>query len=107
MIDEKYLYHISPLENEESIEEQGFLPNAYFIRGHVQNRTRSYISAWLTRRFQKLGRGNNYIIYKVDVEKLPEEIEFIPDPENKPMFVYTKQVVPYSSVIEKDYVNLR
>ena len=104
MIEERYLFHISPSENEEAIGKQGFIPKngkVFFARGSVQERMGMFLFKWMARRYERLGRGKEYTIYKLDVGSIPETVEFFPDPENKPMFVYAEQVIPYSSVVTK------
>lgn len=106
------LYHVSPLYNHKSIKKNGFIPQhknnkfeypdrIYFITGNVDI---DYVYQ-VANMLNDLTKTFKYIIYTIDVNKIPKFVKFQIDP-NLENSVYTTYKIPYKFVINSEILNL-
>ena len=107
-LEEKYIYHVSPSFNDESIKQNGFLPTnqsygrfegnwIYFTLGSYVRNHRFALSI-LTRGLRVVKRKDslqNFDLWTVYKLRTPTSIDFQLDPEGtNGQFVRTQQMVP-------------
>lgn len=108
-----YIYHFSPAYNHESILEKGFIPKnegrvfkyannrIYFVTCDPKSESFNTMFNNVSRSRKKLNDGFNgeFMVYTINVDKLPENIVFYYDPHGRNC-IYTTDPVP-SDVIDK------
>lgn len=109
----RYIYHICKEQVLKKIESQGLTPrnsqwrqfkNSERIYFFIRELSHSEFSAW-AKNFsrEKQNGGDTYIMLKVDVSKLPENIRFFADPRMNDA-VYTLENIPPDCLSYADYV---
>ena len=109
--EEKYLYHLTPSYNEGKIKNYGFIPKSkndrfdysdriYLVRGSTPKKEIYNIGNQLNINNNSDRNTGEYILYTIDLSKLPEHIKLFIDP-NYDYGVYTTDNIPISSIINQ------
>jgi hypothetical protein len=131
--EEKYLYHVSPSFNDESIKASGFVPSnknltssfhgnrVYFVLGSVndvEGSAKGFAVDRLSRALKNTARDyakqqgrkkkdfDTYTIFRIDVTKVPKTVKFYEDPENNE-YVYTTDPVPANCISGAEQIDLK
>lgn len=108
------LFHISPLNNLESIRQKGFVPSSkneflsytdrvYFYAG--KSDLKDFLDM-VDFRYISNGWGDEkYCIFLLDTSKIPNNVKFFADP-NMENGIYTYDNVPYSAVFQEIVIDL-
>lgn len=102
----RYLYHITPSYNHQSIVNNGLLPKSennmfdypdrvYVLYGNIDRGNLMFLAQQLYEKNRKTNKINNgaYNVYRIDTRQLPNDIAFYGDP-NYPKGYFTKQLIP-------------
>ena len=109
--EEKIVYHLTPSYNEGKIKNYGFIPKSknnkfnypdriYLIRGSATNREIYTIGEQLNKINSSDRNTGEYILYTIDLSKLPEHIKLFIDP-NYDYGIYTTDNIPVNSIINQ------
>ena len=108
--EENFLYHITPAYNKGKILHLGFSPRTkntlfsfphrvYFIRGSVDNDELISIGKQLCKTNNSVGNDKSYIIFVVDLNKIPEKIPFYFD-SNYEYGVFTTSNINSDTIVD-------
>lgn len=106
---EQYLYHLTPQNNLTKIQNIGFSPRGknemfnypnrvYFLRGSIDEQNILFIGQQLFQKNNNLGNNGDYVLIKIDLTKVPEDIDFFLDP-NYPYGIYTAQNISKDVIV--------
>jgi hypothetical protein len=109
----KVLFHISPIENLESIKTKGFIPQhnnkrfnypprVYFVKGNVTRDDLYNMTKQLADTNNKYGKYN---IYTIEVSRINDNVKFYFDP-NYEYGVFTEEPIPYYTVISVSEIEI-
>ena len=103
----KYLYHLTPYKNVETIQQHGiearsendylsYPPKAHIIKGNVSEEIISKLGWLLYSRNKKLNDGR-YALFRIETSKVPQSIEFYGDPRFEYGY-FTRESIPSSAI---------
>lgn len=104
----RFLYHISPAINKDSILKKGLLPfskngkfdyppRVHLLKPSLSDSQLRSIARQLYDSDNSPDNNGTYCLFQIDVNKLPDEIDFFFDPRFE-KGVYTKQEIPKESI---------
>lgn len=111
----RYLYHVSPISNHNSIIKYGFIPlhkneyldyppRVYFFKANIMpNDLKDIVNNIDT--FKTELNNHDYTIYLIDLNNISKDILFYNDC-NYEYGVFTEQTIPYNYVIGTKVVNI-
>lgn len=109
----RFLYHISPIANKESISKNGLIPSSqnkkfdyppkvHLLKPWHSDKQLLGVARQLYAADNSQSNDGTYCLFQVAINKIPEEVEFYFDPRYEDG-VYTKQTIP-SQAISKPYI---
>ena len=115
--DMNIIYHVSPKYNLESIKKFGFIPKhentlfkyppkIHFIKGNVSKSNIEHLIKQLNNENKNPKNNGEYILFTIDVSKIPDNVKFIGDSCYK-YGICTEDKVPYDSVISTKEINVK
>lgn len=101
----RYLYHWTPLYNYQSIKNNGLQPKSenskytypnriHFLKGNIAVNDLYNIGEQLFLANKNRNNDGNYVLLKIDVSKIPEQIEFYYDPHYYEGYYIIEQIPP-------------
>ncbi len=108
--EEKFLYHITPAYNKDKILNIGFSPRTknslfnfpnrvYFIKGSIDEKQIETIGRQLCDANKSEGNDGSYVVFVVDLDKIPENIPFYAD-SNYKFGVYTNSNIRPDVIVD-------
>lgn len=113
-LNNNYLYHLTPNYNITSIIKNGLIPShknklfnyperTYLIKENSSDEKIKYLGERLCNINKDPQNNGEYILLKIKLENLPDNIKFYYDP-NSSLGIFTEQIIPYSNIeIYKKY----
>lgn len=113
----KYIKHITPKYNLESIKNNGFIPlhknevyryppRIHFLKENIDNWNLEYLGEQLCEYNTNKENDGNYIIFTLDVSKIPNDVKFIGDSCYK-FGICTENKIPYNAVVDVKEKNFK
>ena len=114
--EEKTLLHLTPTYNLGKIKNIGFSPRCknslfnypsrvYFLRGSISKEEAIDICRQLSEKNTSLGNTGEYVLFTVDLAKIPKNVELCLDP-NYPHGVYTSSNISPKTIIGYEKINI-
>lgn len=113
----RYIFHISPLYNKDGILQKGLLPSSqnslfkypprvYFLKPTTMHSEMEHLVKELYKNDKKPNNNGLYCIYRIDLDKVPENVDFFFDPRYEDG-IYTDGKIPRQAITYLTTLNAR